>query len=380
MTKPTQAINFRKKQVLSARALNQALHEYGSVDGVIPFTEDGKPDTTFAAPLGTKETPFGNAYFKGMNIYTQVEVLNMVQAGKLTANDRMVFWNLDTNNLSAWNGSEIIHLGDNGGGSMEYLFGSGEDGDVTMVANGTFDTVKNFTNFTLNAGVTLSRSVGGTPMILKCKGTCTINGTINLDGKGWPAAMGYGKPLRTWNVGAGTSYAAAYSDSQYSSIAGLTAINRKESGSFDENITYFLASVLDFANIALMGGGGASDSSGVSSLYGYGAGSGGHSGFYHKGKEPASASGGAGGGGLIIIAKKIIHTGVISAAGQAGGYVETGTYDKSLSYGGGGGGGAIILMANEIIDSGSYNCAGGGVTSTQYASAGGSGGYVKVII
>lgn len=380
MTKPTQAINFRKKQVLSARALNQALHEYGSVDGVIPFTEDGKPDTTFAAPLGTKETPFGNAYFKGMNIYTQVEVLNMVQAGKLTANDRMVFWNLDTNNLSAWNGSEIIHLGDNGGGSMEYLFGSGEDGDVTMVANGTFDTVKNFTNFTLNAGVTLSRSVGGTPMILKCKGTCTINGTINLDGKGWPAAMGYGKPLRTWKEGAGTSYAAAYSDSQYSSIAGLTAINRKESGSFDENITYFLASVLDFANIALMGGGGASDSSGVSSLYGYGAGSGGHSGFYHKGKEPASASGGAGGGGLIIIAKKIIHTGVISAAGQAGGYVETGNYDKSCSYGGGGGGGAIILMANEIIDSGSYNCAGGGVTSTKYASAGGSGGYVKVII
>ncbi len=380
MTKPTQAINFRKKQVLSARALNQALHEYGSVDGVIPFTEDGKPDTTFAAPLGTKETPFGNAYFKGMNIYTQVEVLNMVQAGKLTANDRMVFWNLDTNNLSAWNGSEIIHLGDNGGGSMEYLFGSGEDGDVTMVANGTFDTVKNFTNFTLNAGVTLSRSVGGTPMILKCTGTCTINGTINLDGKGWPAGMGYGKPLRTWNEGAGTSYATTYSDSQYSSIAGLTAINRKESGSFDENITYFLASVLDFANIALMGGGGATDSSGLSSLYGYGAGSGGHSGFYHKGKEPASASGGAGGGGLIIIAKKIIHTGVISAAGQAGGYVETGNYDKSCSYGGGGGGGAIILMANEIIDSGSYNCAGGGVTSTQYASAGGSGGYVKVII
>lgn len=380
MSKPTQAINFRKKQVLSARALNQALHEYGSVDGVIPFTEDGKPDTTFAAPLGTKETPFGDAYFKGMNIYTQVEVLNMVQAGKLTANDRMVFWNLDTNNLSAWNGSEIIHLGDNGGGSMDYLFGSGEDGDVTMVANGTFDTVKNFTNFTLNAGVTLSRSVGGTPMILKCTGTCTINGTINLDGKGWPAGMGYGKPLRTWNVGAGTSNALAYSDSQYSSIAGLTAINRKESGSFDENITYFLASVFDFANIALMGGGGATDSSGVSSLYGYGAGSGGHSGF-RSSKGTASASGGAGGGGLIIVAKKIIHTGVISAAGQAGGYVtNTSLGNSAFSYGGGGGGGGIILMANEIVDRGSYNCAGGGVTSTQYAGVGGSGGYVKVII
>ena len=380
MTKPTQAINFRKKQVLSARALNQALHEYGSVDGVIPFTEDGKPDTTFAAPLGTKETPFGNAYFKGMNIYTQVEVLNMVQAGKLTANDRMVFWNLDTNNLSAWNGSEIIHLGDNGGGSMEYLFGSGEDGDVTMVANGTFDTVKNFTNFTLNAGVTLSRSVGGTPMILKCKGTCTINGTINLDGKGWPASIGYGKPLRVEYVQAGSSSGSTYSDPQYSSIAGLTAINRKESGSFDANITYFLASVLDFANIALMGGGGATDSSGVSSLYGYGAGSGGHSGFSGS-SSTASASGGAGGGGLIIVAKKIIHTGVISAAGQAGGYVaDTSFGNRAFSYGGGGGGGAIILMANEIIDSGSYNCAGGGVTSTQYASAGGSGGYVKVII
>lgn len=260
---------------------------------------------------------------------------------------------------------------------MEYLFGSGEDGDVTMVANGTFDTVKNFTNFTLNAGVTLSRSVGGTPMILKCKGTCTINGTINLDGKGWPADMGYGKPLRVEYVQAGSSTDSAFSDPQYSSIAGLTAINRKDGGSFDENITYFLASVLDFANIALMGGGGASDSSGVSSLYGYGAGSGGHSGFKPDGNAKASTSGGAGGGGLIIIAKKIIHTGVISTAGQAGGHA---VRFNANSYGGGGGGGAIILMANEIVDSGSYNCAGGSVASTQYASAGGSGGYVKVII
>lgn len=380
MTKPTQATIFRKRQVLPAASLNRAIQEYGSVDGVVPYKADGTQDQTMTAPLGTKESPFGNAHFKGFNLYTEIEVQALVSSGKLGSEDRFVFWNLDTNSLAAWNGSEIIQLGGGGGGSMDYLFGSGEDGDVTMVADGTYDTVKNFTNFTLNAGVTLSRAIGGSPMILKCTGTCTINGTINLDGKGWPPGMGYGKPLRTWSDGAGSSNAVAYSDSQYSSIAGLTAINRKESGSFDANITHFLASVFDFANIALMGGGGATDASGVSSLYGYGAGSGGHSGF-RSSRGNASASGGAGGGGLIIVAKRIIHTGGISAVGQNGGYVaNTSMGNSAYSYGGGGGGGGIILMANEIIDTGSYNCAGGSVTSTQYAGVGGGGGYVKVII
>lgn len=373
MTKPTQATIFRKRQILPASGLNKALQDYGSAGGSVPYKTDGTQDESMTAPLGTKSAPFGDAYFKGMNIYSEIEVQALVSAGKLTANDRMVFWDTNTNNLAAWDGSAIVQLGGNGGGgSMDYLFGNGADGDVTMVANGNYDVVKNFQNFTLNSGVTLSRTSAGSPMIIKCTGTCTINGTINLDGKGWPCDMGYGKPIRTWTSESGSSMV-GFSESQFSSIAGLTEKNRKESGSFDENITYFLASIFDFGNIALMGGGGAS----VGGLYGYGCASGGSY------RLSAGAAGGAGGGGLVIIAKKIILNGSISLKGASGATGQTGQ-GGTRRYGaaGGGGGGCAVLMGNEITGSGSITCSGGagGSINGTTAASGGAGGFVKVLI
>ena len=358
MTKPTQATIFRKRQILPASGLNKALQDYGSAGGSVPYKTDGTQDESMTAPLGTKSAPFGDAYFKGMNIYSEIEVQALVSAGKLTANDRMVFWDTDTNNLAAWNGSAIVQLGGNGGGgNMDYLFGNGSDGDVTMVSSGNYDTVKNFKNFTLNEGVTLSRTEAGSPMIIKCTGKCTINGSINLDGKGWPPEMGYEK-----------------SETRFSSIAGLTVKNRKVGGTFDENITYFLASVFDFSNIALMGGGG----TGASGLVGFGSGSG-NIGYrtYSYG-----IGGGAGGGGLIVLANEIVLNGNISCQGAAGG-VEFRT-DDHYDFGGGGGGGCVILMAHRITGSGSINCAGGLGGSHPEVSKkggnGGAGGYVKVII
>ena len=376
MTKPTQATIFRKRQILPARGLNKALHDYGSVDGVVPYKSDGTQDSAMTAPLGTKSAPFGDAYFKGFNMYSEIEVQALVSAGKLTANDRMVFWDTDTNSLAAWDGSVIVQLGGNGGGgNMDYLFGNGADGDVTMVANGNYDVVKNFKNFTLNSGVTLSRTSAGSPMIIKCTGTCTINGTINLEGKGWPAGTGYGTPARTWTSGEGSSIV-GFSESQFSSIAGLTYKNRQPSGSFDENITYFLASVFDFGNIALMGGGGATQAN--PTICGYGAGSGGTG----SGGNTSAASGN-GGGGLIIIANNIVLNGSISCKGVAGVAKTATTSSSTYYYTAGGGGGCVVLIAHQISGAGGIDCSGGagGYSSAlRQATSGGAGGFVKVLI
>ena len=131
MSKPTQATIFRKRQVLPARALNKALQEYGSTGGTVPYKVDGTQDESMTAALGTKTAPFGNAFFKGFNIYTEIEVQSLVSSGKITSDDRFVFWDLSSNSLKAWDGSKIIQIGGNGG-NMDYLFGNGSDGDVTM--------------------------------------------------------------------------------------------------------------------------------------------------------------------------------------------------------------------------------------------------------
>ena len=127
MSKPTQATIFRKRQVLPARGLNKALQEYGSAGGSIPYLDDGTQDGSMTAPLGTKTAPFGNAFFKGFNIYTETEVQALVEAEKITSDDRFVFWDLASNSLKAWDGEKIVSIGGSGG-NMEYIFGNGQDG------------------------------------------------------------------------------------------------------------------------------------------------------------------------------------------------------------------------------------------------------------
>ena len=347
MTKPTQATLFRKRQILPASGLNKALQTYGSVDGVVPYKADGTQDTSMSAPLGTKAAPFGNAHFKGFNMYTQLEVQQMVESGMLGADDRFVFWNLDTNNLSAWNGTEIIHLSGNGGGNMDYLFGDGNDGDVTMVSNGVYDTVKNFTNFTLNSGVTLSVTSPLTPLIIRCTGVCTINGIIDVTGKGFPASRGHGissSPFTKNTVGEH-----ANPSQLYAKFMGL-----------------------DFSPV--FGSGGAP---GLSSGGGIGFNGGGAGGA--SGSEGGTIGGGGNGGGaVIIVAKKIVLNGTVSANGANGiggnGSFVVGT-PSYFRCGGGGGGGSVLFMGNEVSIVGAINVNGGaGGTGTKYASNGSAGG------
>lgn len=382
MTKPNQATIFRKRQVLTAKQLTKSLGEYGSQDGVIPYDDDGKADTSHALPLGTKTNPFGNAYFKGFNLYTTVEVQALVTAGKIGATDRFVFWNLDTNTLNAWNGSEIVSLA-GGSNSMDYLFGDGSDGDVTMVADGSYDRMKNFENFTLNSGVTLTKTTAGTPLVIKCTGTCTIKGTINLSGKGFGGGanrdeVGKGYPIdsRTYE--------------QF--LSGIGEKNRWSGGNIDLSAVEVALSVLNFDQIPFCGGGGGgatiprNEQVTAYTSGGGGAGAGGRGYSYASMSysfDVANGSGGTGGGGLLIIARKIVIEGTITLTGTNGsgqGAHNNSSSRTAYAYGGGGGGGCAVFVGNEITTTGStINCAGGSKGGGE-AQNGGDGAWLRLLI
>lgn len=387
MTKPNQATIFRKRQVLTAKGLTKSLGEYGSQGGVVPFDDNAQQDTSFNLPLGTKTSSFGNAYFKGFNLYTTVEVQALVSSGKLTAMDRFVFWNLDTNTLNAWNGSEIVSLA-GGSNSMDYLFGDGSDGDVTMVADGSYDVMKNFENFTLNSGITLSKTTAGSPLVIRCTGTCTINGTINLSGKGFPGGAS------TTGNGYGNTAAGSHS------IGGVGNTNRQGGGAIDLNSIGVATASLNFDQIPFCGGGGGGASLSSTSTTGpltnnggIGAGAGGNGCAYifnnTSNSHTASSTGGNGGGGLLIIARKIIIAGTLTLTGTNGsaqtdsGGFSTTTW-RAYAFGGGGGGGCAVLVGNEISITGSINCAagnrGGTNSGADTAQNGGNGGYIKLVI
>ena len=153
MAKKTNSKIFAKNEVLASNAINQKFEDVGSVGGVQPYNTSHSQDTTMSMPIGSKTTPFGNLFCKGINLFTQAEILDLVSAGKLTATDRMLFIDPNTSGLYIFNGSQIQQVG---GSNMDYLFGDGSDGNVTLIANANYDTPKNFTDFTLNSGVTLS--------------------------------------------------------------------------------------------------------------------------------------------------------------------------------------------------------------------------------
>jgi len=75
---------------------------------------------------------------------------------------------------------------------LEFLyFGDGVDGDVTLSTNTSIDEVKHYENLTINSGVTLTSTAASQAcLIVKVKGTLTINGTINMDAKGGAAGAG----------------------------------------------------------------------------------------------------------------------------------------------------------------------------------------------
>lgn len=277
-----------------------------------------------------------------------------------------------------------------GGNNMEYLFGDGSDGDVTLTSNTSYDRMKNFGNFTLNSGVSLTKTTAGSPLIIRCTGTCTINGTINLAGKGMAGGA----------AGA-NGYGYGNANSGQNTLAGVGLTNRSPSGSIDLNAVELAAASLNFDTIPFCGGGGAGAYAYSTSSFGavintnyggIGAGCGGNGQATayttSSSSVTASAAGGNGGGGLLIIARTIIFTGSLIATGNngtgqntSGGSFQNSSYVRSSS--GGGGGGCAVFVGNEVSLTGTMNFAGGasgGSYTNAVGGAGGTGGYVKLII
>lgn len=328
MAKKTNSKIFAKNEVLGSNALNQKFEDVGSVGGVQPYNTSHSQDTTMSMPIGSKTTPFGNLFCKGINLFTQAEILDLVSAGKLTATDRMLFIDPNTSGLYIFNGSQIQQVG---GSNMDYLFGDGSDGNVTLIANANYDTPKNFTDFTLNSGVTLSVTNALTPLIIRCTGTCTINGTIDLSGKGYQitdsneGTKGVNRSYRGAGGGAGGNSGGE---------GGGSTLYPSETSAI-QNVLF--QSILSM-NLELSCGG-----------------SGGNSVKGSTGTWPVGA-GGAGGGAILIIAKSITGTGNIFAKGSNGGVPSSGTHKAG---GGGGGGGEIALITSSYTFSGTVSAAGG---------------------
>lgn len=277
---------------------------------------------------------------------------------------------------------------ENTGDSMEHLFGDGSDGNVTLETDTNFDEMKNFRNFTLSSGVNLSKTTGCSPLVIRCKETCTIAGTISMTGKGY-----------TGSSGAGLANGYGSTGSLDLILPGISINARNPSGSCDKTNIQMLASIFDFGSIPWCGGGGAG--SVQTRQYGYtsssyqithseeygtpgiGAGSGGNGGCWYSGEKKtgngtATSTGGTGGGGVLIIANRIIITGTINANGTNGNLVQPNGY--YVAYGGGGGGGTVVLLAKQGLEiTGNVNCA-GGASGGGNAGAGGNGCFVSLII
>ena len=265
-----------------------------------------------------------------------------------------------------------------GADGMDAAWGDGSAGARVISADESFDDDNlQYTDFTVDAGVTVTVPSG---TIIRCTGTATINGTINVDtagSSGQISSLGAHK-----NATQGLSALSA-GNGEY----GTNAANRQggyTAPALDSSIGRSIIRPPVFAGGA--GGGGYSGSTSS------GEGGGGfaiycRSGITISGTGTVSANGGYGGncqgggaGGVIVLASAgtVTHTGNVRVRGSTGGGPST-----YCAPGGGGGGGLIHILAQSISGndgnlsaSGGSGIAGqaGGTVTQSPRSGGGSGG------
>jgi hypothetical protein len=257
---------------------------------------------------------------------------------------------------------------------LPYPFGDGSDGAVTIASNTNYanNTIKQFTNLTVNAGYTLGCSASANAVLLLfATGTVTINGTISVDGKGGAQNTDY---VDSYGGSGGGGGGMASGSGGGGSDGGNTIVSGGAGGSYDAryptaggngddigstNITYFrLRDDLKRYCLGSWGTGG------------------GEGGLY---PGSTGAAGGHGGGVVIIFADvvSIGATGVITADGANGANASV----NNSGGGGGGGGGFIWIVARSYTSSGSVAASGGtGGAGNVDGAAGGDGGAGTVII
>jgi len=292
-------------------------------------------------------------------------------------------------------------------------YGDGTDGDVTISTNTSIGELKKYNNLTINSGVALTSSVTEhASLMIKVKETLTINGTIDMDGKG--ARGSDGAPSNPGGAGSSSPPGGAPGNSSVAAIdnvnwgwkdTGHTPLGTgtaSGAGGGDGNAVpglkpapanvrvlagdkFYVATAMPYMYGAA-GTGGASGSSGAAGgRAGSEAGSSGSG-----GSGGAGGAGGNGGGGIIIMAKNIVFnaSGVITSDGADGvdgtqggpggapSHSSVYGYRGNGGFGGGGGeGGQIILLYNYITNNGTITVTAGGAGAAGAAApASGQGG------
>jgi hypothetical protein len=227
----------------------------------------------------------------------------------------------------------------------EVHWGDGSDGDVTIsVDTNLAGVVKQYNNLTIDAGIKLWDSTGVLRIYVRNK--LTLNGDIDqrgLGGEGGEGSAGVmyctstppgGQPGELGLTRGGTgAYGQANSNGSFGQLPyappGINddTLNLTYLSEMLDNFDYF-----DDTTTALtagIGGGGSGGGGGNTSLA-TPQGVGGHGG-----------KGGNGGGFIFVAAKKIVGSGIITAAGTDG---ADGTLNDTAYGGGGGGGGGGVAI------------------------------------
>lgn len=216
--------------------------------------------------------------------------------------------------------------------------GDGSLGSLVHSANANIAIgCYNYTDFTINSGITLTVTGQG-PLIIRCTGTLTIAGTLNAagtgavvvaPGDGVSGVAGTGN-LRNFIIAGGSG-----GGSEGANIGG-GAFNLGGATGNGGSITEASIQVI-LASMGMLLFGGASGASGLNT----------------------TNYGGNGGGLVILIANSINFTGAISCAGS-----------NATVRGGGGGGGVIVTAAKTYTNNTGTRTISGG----SFVEVGGNGG------
>lgn len=252
-------------------------------------------------------------------------------------------------------------------------FGNGKDGafnETSGTTNLTQGTIYQYTTFNLGSSATISASsTSDKPIIIYVQGDATIDGTIDLKGKGCPDSF-EGYVVLDWNnsvanehFGIGTKGGFGNpGGSTSSSITVIEGIKGSKSWNFQQNQAGFIMNGTAGGSgdtVGNGGGGGASSSvNGSRGAQGTNSGS-------------TQGSGGAGGCTLFMVVGGDLTFGASSSIDVSGNDGANG----SRSGGGGGGSGDILIFYNgAITDNGVTKTLDGGAGGTDTTDGDGGGG------
>jgi len=263
-----------------------------------------------------------------------------------------------------------------------FSFGDGSDGDLTITSGTTtLNGIKKYNNLTINAGAVLTHDVDRA-LTLFVKGTLTINGSINVDGKSSNSTGCYcggggggGGGGGSYTTGGGqvapTAGAGIYASGGSSGVGGGIgspgSIGLPGSSGGNASIQSYLSDIgFILADKGVKGG------------------NGGDGGLNGSSQKAVGGTGGNGGGLVKIYAKNIVWGGssLISAKGSSGSTGQNGSAVNTDCGGGGGGGGgcggSVMIVYVSLTGTPSFDVSGAvggsGGSAPSGAGAGGSGG------